>query len=486
MRIVKEKVKERIYEKNLKDLFRQTFGRRAEMLKKLKGDGSARQIYRMVSGKITVVGVYGPDKLENRAFLEFSKHFRKLNLPIPEIYAENRDKQIYLEEDLGDVTLFDYLTIARKDSGFPKKAEKMYKKAISYLPQFQLRAMKGFNLNYCYPRRSFDRQSILWDLNYFKYYFLKLANIPFNEQKLESDFNVFADFLLQADREYLLYRDFQSRNIMIKNSSPRFIDFQGARGGALQYDIASLLYDAKADIPYKVRKELLDFYLRQLSKYIPVNVKKFMDFYPAYVYIRIMQAMGAYGLRGFYEGKTHFLESVPYAVKNIEYLLTHSREFPVRVPHLMRVFRNIVDSSRLRQLGKAKLGLTVRIQSFSYRSGIPSDERGHGGGFVFDCRALPNPGKFAAYASLSGKDAQVAEFLERRKEVGDFLRHVFELIRRTAENYLKRNFSDLMVSFGCTGGRHRSVYCAEKLGQYLGKMKNVNVEIRHLGMEPPP
>lgn len=466
----------------MKDLFAKTFRSVAKEFKKLKGDASARKIHRIRSGKTSAIGVWGPDKSENRAFLEFSRHFKKLNLPVPEIYAEDRARGIYLEEDLGDVTLFDYLKNSREDGSFPLKATELYKKAVLCLIDFQTRGVKGLNLNYCYPRRKFDKRSMLWDMNYFKYYFLKLGNIPFNEQKLENDFNAFSAFLLKARDNYLLYRDFQSRNIMIRGSNLFFIDYQGARKGALQYDLASLLYDGKADLPAETKKALLDFYLRSArGKIKNFDAEEFLKFFPACAYIRIMQAMGAYGLRGFYERKTHFLESIPYAVKNIEYLLTHYR-LPVKLPELEKVFKSIAASSYLRQFGKARLGLTVRINSFSYRGGIPPDERGHGGGFVFDCRTLPNPGKLAAYAGLTGKDAGVIEFLEKRREPGRFLKRVFSLATLAVNNYLKRNFSDLFVSFGCTGGRHRSVYCAEKLKKRLEKIKNVNVEIKHTAL----
>lgn len=461
-------------EESLKALFKKTFGEEISEFTPLKGDASARRLFRLKSAKRSVVGAIGPDKLENAAFIEFSKHFRKEKMPVPEIYAEDPAKNIYLEEDLGDLTLFGFLQSERTGPEFPETAMAYYKKALNWLPRFQLHAGRGLNYKYCHPRDSFDRQSIMWDLNYFKYYFLRLSKIPFNEAKLEDDFNTLTNFLLEADSDYFLYRDFQSRNIMLRDGEPFFIDYQGGRKGALQYDLASLLYDAKADLPPEARQALLKYYLEAAG----VEKSKFMRHFHAFVYTRIMQALGAYGLRGFYEGKAHFLASVPYAVRNLEWL-QRKAEVPVKLPELNQLFRRMVASSYLRQFGTAKPGLTVRVQSFSYRTGLPSDEKGHGGGFVFDCRSLPNPGREEKYMPLTGRDAEVVSYLSNDLRVGEYLETVFKLIGRAVENYLSRNFTDLMVSFGCTGGRHRSVYCAESLKKHLLEKYKVRVELQH-------
>jgi len=323
---------------------------------------------------------------------------------------------------------------------------------------------------------------MMWDLNYFKYYFLKLAKIPFNEQELEDDFQKFCDFLLSTERDYFLYRDFQSRNVMVVDGEPWFIDYQGGRKGALQYDLSLLLYDAKADIPQEVRNRLLERYLDQLSALIPVNRDKFLQFYHGYVFIRIMQALGAYGFRGFYERKEHFLKSVPYAIKNLEMLL-HQAELPLELPALTKVWSGLVRSTFLRQFGDAQLRTTVRIQSFSYRRGIPVDEKGHGGGFVFDCRLLPNPGRFKKYKQLTGADKEVIDFLDKEQEVTDFLGNTIRIIEQMVHNYQQRNFTDIMVAFGCTGGQHRSVYCANYLAEYLNKNFDIDVELRHREQE---
>jgi hypothetical protein len=300
---------------------------------------------------------------------------------------------------------------------------------------------------------------------------------------LEDDFERLTEFLLKAKRRYFLYRDFQSRNVMVRDGEPFFIDYQGGRRGALQYDLASLLFDAKADLPFDLRDELLERYLQAASSLERIDRTAFLASYPGFVYIRIMQAMGAYGLRGFYERKHQFLASIPYAIRNLEYLL-RTAELPVALPELSRVWRRLVASSSLRQFGSASLKLTVRIMSFSYKDGIPTDEKGHGGGYVFDCRALPNPGKLEQYAKLTGRDEAVIAFLERESAVGAFLGHVYALIEQTVENYQARNFTDLIVGFGCTGGQHRSVYCAERLAAHLRERFPVHLEVHHLALPP--
>ncbi|MBP1598083.1 MAG: Phosphotransferase enzyme family protein [Acidobacteria bacterium] len=464
-------------QKALGSLFEGHFGEPVRSVVTLKGDGSCRQLFRLKGDSRTAIGAIGPDHKENRAFLEFSRHFRLCGLPVPEIFAEDPEKGLYLEEDLGDTTLFDFISAHRTREDFPKEVVENYRRVIRTLPSFQVEGGRTLEYRFCYPRACFDKQSMKWDLNYFKYYFLRLAQIPFDEQALEDDFEHLAEFLLGAARNYFLYRDFQSRNVMLRNGEPWFIDYQGGRRGALQYDVASMLFDAKADIPFPVRDLLLDEYLAALAKLIPVRRAEFMRHYHGYVYIRIVQALGSYGLRGFYERKTHFLQSIPYAIRNLEHLM-RTAELPVELPALIKVFQHMVGSSYLRQFGGAELKLTVRVLSFSYRRGIPADETGHGGGFVFDCRALPNPGKEERFARLTGRDIEVAAFLESSSEVRRFLEHVFLLVEQSTESYRSRNFTDLMVAFGCTGGQHRSVYCAEMLARRL-REQGVQVELCH-------
>jgi hypothetical protein len=317
-----------------------------------------------------------------------------------------------------------------------------------------------------------------WDLNYFKYYFLKLAKVSFDEQKLEDDFETLTNFLLEADHNHFMYRDFQSRNIMLLNNKPYFIDYQGGRKGALQYDIASLLYDAKAAIPQKIRNELLAFYLEILKTHLPFDRRKFLKYYNGFVLIRILQAMGAYGFRGYYENKPHFLQSIPYAVQNIKWLL-EGNNLTLHLPMLTDVLQEIIDSTGSAHQPPVESNLTVQISSFSYKNEIPHDETGHGGGFLFDCRALPNPGRMQEYMELSGLDPPVIGFLRKEHEVDAFLTHVYSLIDQSVNTYIGRGFTHLSVNFGCTGGKHRSVYCAEELAKHLKSKFNIKILIDH-------
>jgi hypothetical protein len=351
------------------------------------------------------------------------------------------------------------------------------------LPKFQIEAGRDLNYKVCYPRSSFDRQSIAWDLNYFKYYFLRLAGVPFNEQALEDDFTRLTRFLLAADRDYFLYRDFQSRNVMLREGHPWFVDYQGGRKGALQYDIASLLFDGKANLPPDMRQQLLDHYLECLSGYINLDRGAFMQYYYAFVYVRILQALGAYGFRGFYERKVHFLESVPYALKNLRWLADNVK-LPIALPALLESLEGIAASEKLQHIAvSAPPPLTVRIFSFSFHQTAPADASGHGGGFVFDGRSLPNPGREERFRSLTGKDAPVIEYLAREESVRRFVEHVFALVDASVANYQSRGFRNLMVSFGCTGGQHRSVYLAEQLAKHLSERNGVGVTLRHVELE---
>src|SRR5450755_547509 len=339
----------------LRKLFEQHFRVPVERVEPLQGQlgGSGRQIIRLTRDKVTAIGILYDVREENIAFLEFSRHFRKHGLPVPQIYAEDLSQNAYLEEDLGDTTLFEFLSAHRNGDSIAPAAVEAYRKVVATLPRFQIEAGRDLNYKVCYPRASFDRQSIAWDLNYFKYYFLRLAGIPFNEQALEDDFSRLTKFLLSANRDYFLYRDFQSRNIMLRkvlnDNQPFFLDYQGGRKGALQYDIASLLYDAKADLPPDLRQKLLDRYLDSLAGFLELDRAVFMQFYYPYVYVRIMQALGAYGFRGFYERKEHFLQSVPYALKNLRWLL-HNVELPIALPTLMEAFKSMVASDKLQGL----------------------------------------------------------------------------------------------------------------------------------------
>ena len=470
----------------LKTLFEQHFHFPVERVQPLQGQlgGSGRKIIRLASGQLSAIGILHDVREENAAFLEFSRHFRRHGLPVPEIYGEDLSQGAYLEEDLGDTSLFEFLSQDRAGEDITPQVAEAYRKVVAVLPRFQVEAGRDLNYKVCYPRASFDRQSIAWDLNYFKYYFLRLAGIPFNEQALEDDFSRLTKFLLSAPHDYFLYRDFQSRNIMLCDGQPFFLDYQGGRKGALQYDIASLLYDAKADLPPELRQKLLDHYLVQLAGYLKLDRDVFMQHYYAYVYVRIMQALGAYGFRGFYERKAHFLQSVPYALQNLRWLL-HNVTLPIALPTLMDAFNNMLGAEKLQNLASDAENLTVQIFSFSFHRGWPKDETGNGGGFVFDGRSLPNPGREERFKSLTGRDAPVIDYLNQQESVHQFLAGVLSLVDASVAEYQRRGFKHLMVSFGCTGGQHRSVYLAEQLGKRLRGRNRVEVVVRHRELESP-
>ncbi|MGA7907912.1 MAG: RNase adapter RapZ [Candidatus Sulfotelmatobacter sp.] len=468
----------------LKNLFEEHFHTPVERAQPLQGQlgGSGRNIIRLASGKISAIGILYGVREENVAFLEFSRHFRRHGLPVPEIYAEDLNQGAYLEEDFGDTSLFEFLSKNRTAGNISAAAIDAYRKVVAVLPRFQIEAGRDLDYSVCYPRGSFDRQSINWDLNYFKYYFLRLAGISFNEQALEDDFERLTTFLLSAPQDYFLYRDFQSRNIMLRNGQPFFLDYQGGRKGALQYDIASLLYDAKADLPPDLRQRLLDHYLDELAGFTTLDREAFLRHYYAYVYVRIMQALGAYGFRGFYERKAHFLQSVPYALKNLRWLLHHV-ELPIALPTLMDAFHNMLASEKLQGLASEADNLVVQVFSFSFHRGLPKDEAGNGGGFIFDGRSLPNPGREERFKTLTGKDVPVIEYLNQQESVHQFLASVMSLVDASVSSYQGRGFKNLMVSFGCTGGQHRSVYLAEQLAKHLRGRNGVEVVVHHRELE---
>jgi len=489
----------------LKRLFEQRFHAPPQSVQPLQGQlgGSGRVIVRLDAGGESAIGILYDVREENVAFIEFSRHFRRHGLPVPEIYADDLRHGAYLEQDLGNTTLFDFLVANRAGEDIAPVVVDAYIKVTQMLPRFQVEAGRDLNYKVCYPRSSFDRQSISWDLNYFKYYFLRLASIPFSEQALENDFSRLTKFLLSATRDYFLYRDYQSRNVMLHQGQPFFLDYQGGRKGALHYDIASLLYDAKADLPPALRQKLLDHYIEALKGHIEIERDAFMHHYYAFVYVRIMQALGAYGFRGFYERKPHFLQSVPYALKNLCWLLENVT-LPVALPALTGAFKSIVISEKLQEL-PAEVGtrstpaarmpvetkptvaaetLVVRIFSFSFhRGGPPKDETGHGGGFVFDVRSLPNPGREERFKTLTGKDAPVIDYLRQYASVDEYLKNAESLVDASIGNYQSRGFKSLTASFGCTGGQHRSVYLAEQLASHLRGRAGVEVVVRHIELE---
>ncbi len=461
----------------LADLFRQWCGQLPTKTTDLPPSGSNRRYVRLQNQQYSAIGVYNTDQKENEAFISFSQSLLNAGVNVPQIYGMQLNYGIYLQQDLGDETLYSLLTNTRKANNgtFTPELKQIYQKVLSALAVIQTKGTNAIDFSKCYPRAAFDKQSMMWDLQYFKYYFLKLSHTPFDEQALENDYNQLIDFLLEEPHDSFLYRDFQSRNIMIVNGEPFFIDYQGGRRGALQYDVASLLYDAKADIPQSVREELLNYYIQQSNI---ADKATFEIHYYGYVLIRIMQAMGAYGYRGFFEKKAHFLKSIPFALANMSSIIDN-HPLPLHLPELMRVLTNLTTSEQLLSIA-CTTKLKVSVCSFSYKHGIPSDNTGNGGGFVFDCRALPNPGRYEKYRNLTGRDAEVIEFFGNvKEEIDNFIQPIKQIISISVERYMERGFTHLAINFGCTGGQHRSVFCAEQIAQWLRATYDIEVELKH-------
>ena len=439
--------------------------------------GSERNYFRLTGKERTAIGVYHPVPEETAAFLAFTRHFKASGLNVPQIYLEDPATSTYLEEDLGDISLFQIINTGQE---FSREAHQLMEKSLEALVQFQVVAGNGLDYAKCYPRSSFDAQSVEWDLNYFKYNFLKLFVI-FNEQNLEDDFQRLTGYLLSAPSHYFMYRDFQSRNILVKNGSPWFIDYQGGRHGPLAYDVASILFQVKARIPDRHRESLGEFYCRALKSQGVDPDRDFRPFYDAFILVRLLQVLGAYGFRGIIQRKAHFIESIPFALARLKWWLEHAI-LPIALPELHRSLEKLASIETFPKIipEADEGGFTVEVSSFSYQQGIPVDYSGHGGGFVFDCRALPNPGREERYRLFTGKDPIVEEFLAKESGVAAFLEHAQRLVDQSVETYLGRNFTRLSVWFGCTGGLHRSVYCAERMARHLRqKFPRISIIICH-------
>jgi len=464
----------------LKELFEDYFGEKTTKVEAIPPSSSTRKYYRLWSESKSAIGTFGDNAEENEAFFSYTRHFNGLNLNVPKLYAVTKDKLHYLQEEAGKTSLYELLP--ENDEKFDKNLITLYKKSIKNLAHLQIKGGTGLNYSHAFPRADFDKTSMLWDCNYFKYYFLKPANIPYDEQKLEDDFHKFSDYLLSERNDYFLFRDFQSRNILIKDGDPYFIDYQGGRRGALQYDLASLLFQAKANIPHELREELLDYYISVAEKITEINIPQFKKYYYAFVLIRHIQVLGAYGLRGLIERKEHFLKSIPFALKNIKWIFDQ-RNPEIDLPELKRVLLALASSEKFKSYDKSQShekNLVVTVQSFSYKKGgIPPDPSGNGGGFAFDCRFLHNPGRYQPYKKQTGLDKPVIDFLKAESTIDTFLQSCYTITDEAVENYLQRNFDSLMISYGCTGGQHRSVYSAEATAKRLREKYGVKVILRH-------
>jgi len=426
----------------------------------------------------SVIRVVGTNRDENRAFIYMARHFRSLGLPVPEVYWVSEDEMSYTQEDLGDTILFDHLDDTL-----------LLERALRALAHVQVEGAQGFDWSICFPVPAMDERSIRWDLNYFKYCFLKGTKIEFSEPKLEDEFDKIVKNLTAPAvglGETFLYRDFQSRNVMIKDGQPYFIDFQGGRRGPTQYDVASFLWQAKANFAPELREKLIEDYLDEMEKISNLqssifNRDAWKAVLPHFVLFRTLQVLGAYGYRGYFERKQHFLDSIPLALKNLREILTQLPEYEY-LRELMESLTAQRSNSETVLQAKPVLqrsGLIVTIYSFSFKRGLPVDESGNGGGYVFDCRSTHNPGKYEQYKTLTGLDQPVIDFLEKDGEILTFLDSVDKLIDHHVERFIERDFTHLQVSFGCTGGQHRSVYCAEHLAHHLHEKYGVKIHLIH-------
>lgn len=455
-----------------------SFGHEFQQIQLLPASGSSRKYYRLTGERErTVIAAFNEDVRENKAFITFARHFEQQGLSVPKILHVHDNMKLYFLNDLGDTTLYDFLQHEGKVN--PDKVRTLYKSVVDHLLSFQFCIPPDYTA--AFPRAAFDRTSMMWDLNYFKYYFLKLTYTPFDEQRLEQDFIQFCDSLSETPSHYFLYRDFQSRNIMLQGDKLTFIDFQGGRRGALPYDLASLLYDAKANLSEEMRLDILDYYCAQLEKKQLASPGLFRELFDQFALLRIMQAFGAYGYRGYYEKKTHFLQSVPYAAENLKHILGRIR-FGDQFPELNKIWQHIATKFSMHEnQEQANDKLHLQITSFSFKKGYPPGHPEHGGGFVFDCRALPNPGRDEKFRHLTGLDEDVIRYLEDHREVSYFVDACADLICLSVDNYLDRGFSQLAVSFGCTGGQHRSVYCASQIEKAMRDKygNDIHVSIVH-------
>jgi aminoglycoside/choline kinase family phosphotransferase len=451
----------------------------------LKQSGSNRQYFRLQHSGKSYIATYNPLNVpENNAFIEFSKHFHNRQIPVPEILHVNPDKTIYLQSDLGDIALFQIM----QQEGFSEHVFNLFKKTLAQLARLQIEGGRNLDYGNCIATKSFDKQAIYSDLLYFLYYFVRALDLPYDKNLLMNDFDLLSSYLMQEEQKYFMHRDCQSRNVMVRGEEVFFIDYQGGMQGALQYDVASMLWQARAALPYEWRDELLSYYFERADDLLgnTLDRQNFMDSYDGFVLIRMLQTLGAYGFRGLFERKPHFIASIPYALKNLKWFIENKR-FPIRLPELQKVLRAIVSDRIMERFditrATPETPLTVHVRSFSYRKGIPEDTGGNGGGFVFDCRGILNPGRLPEFKSLTGRDKEVKEFLLHKTEMPAFMQHVCGIVDISVADYIRRGFASLSVNFGCTGGQHRSVFAADRLTEHLKEKFNVRTVTEHIEQE---
>ena len=470
---------------DIKHLFQQYSNEPITTIEKLPQAGSERHYYRIRTKDSSFIATNGTNIKENEAFIYFSNLFSKTQLATAKVFSVNAEKDIYIQEDFGDVSLLD--TLEQKD--YTTEIYSLYKKSLEQLALLQVKGHAGLDYTKCLTNASFGKQAIMADLLYFKYYFLDALRKPYDKQKLIDDFEALSNYLSHTAYKYFMFRDFQSRNILVKNdSSIHFIDYQGGMQGAPQYDVASLLWQAKANLPDDWKQGLLEDYINSFEKIIaqPVDRDVFRSQYNGYVLIRLLQVLGAYGFRGLFERKAHFLTSIPLALQNLKWFI-NNQSIGIAVPEFKKVLELCISDEVIAEFtpikATDKTPLVITINSFSYKKGIPTDESENGGGFVFDMRGILNPGRFEEYKKISGLDKPVKDFLEQQTEMPVFLNAVYSIIDISVSEYIKRDFASLHVNFGCTGGQHRSVYATEALARHLRNKFNVKLELSHTNKE---
>lgn len=459
----------------LQALFEKYTGGKLLSTRELPSSGSHRRYFRLSGENVTLMGVIGTCLEENRAFINFSAHFRSKGIRVPAVLAESEDGLAYIQEDLGDDLLFDLVSHGRESGVYSSYETGLLCSAIEMLPRLQFQGAEGLDWSVCYPQGGFDAMMVDFDLNYFKYCFLKATGLEFNEVLLQNDFEALKADLLLEDDDTFMHRDFQARNVMVKDGKSWIIDFQGGRRGPIYYDVASFIWQARSRFPDTLKEELIRTYLRALRSFKEVDEEHFRSRLRLFVLFRTLQVLGAYGFRGYFEKKPHFIASVPYAMANLRSLL----QTPFSAyPYLDSILRELTQMPQFNEAPEDRR-LEVHIYSFAYKKGIPADTTGNGGGYVFDCRSINNPGKYEHYRQFNGKDPEVIRFLEDDGEVTVFLDSVYKLVDAHVQRFMERKFTHLQVCFGCTGGQHRSVYCAEHLASHLARKYDVQVLVTH-------
>ena len=458
-------------------LYRSVFSRPPQKCVLMVGSASNRKYYRLSDGTTSCIGVVGVDVLENKAFISMARHFRSRGINVPEIISVSEDSSAYLQVDLGVDVLYDMYVRAKRKSEGMENVEHLLCKTMSMLPKIQFEGASGFDFSNCCHQPSYDRRMVMFDLNYFKYCFLKTSGLEFNEALLQDDFEKFADALLDEDTDTFLYRDFNARNVIICDNEPYFIDFQGGKRGPIYYDVASFVYHARATYPIELQEKMLKCYLSALKTYVNVDEHLFRSRLEQFRLLRLLQVLGAYGFRGMVEQKADFVAAIPQAIDSLRSLIPVAAS---NYPYLAEVLSGLVELPRFNRTRSEEKILEVTVTSFSFKKGIPADPSGNGGGYVFDCRAINNPGRHIQYKTLTGRDEPVVRFLEEDGGVFNYLDNVYLMVDPHVEAFVARDFTSLMVSFGCTGGQHRSVYCAESLARHIvKKYPHVRVRLIH-------